>query len=1649
MMNNRTISLGALIQKLQIICWVVLFLSPQIAFANTSLACPEIALPSVTGSKSSFRYIDVGCDTIITIRPDYGVSGGTITGYEVHSIPYDPPFPFDKGDSIFVNEDDVWGSVINLPFRFCFYEETYNQAVVGANGLVSFNTSVANKASGWSLEGKKNIPDKNFLGADGLNWGNAIYGVFEDVDPRKIRDCGTGGSIRRGVLGTYPCRTLTISWNKVPNFSCFSSSKYWDSFQIVLYEGTNIIDVYVNHKSRCVSWNLGRGIIGIQNKNCTKALAAPNRNTTNSWSAEREAWRFIPKSSPNYTITYYEGMGCNGKILGYGDEITINPIDIDAITARLQFTAANGDKFDLRDTAVIVHTDVQKYTTNKTICEAGTYDWRGKTYTKSGTYTEGIGSSNGCYDIIYELNLTISNSIGKKDLHTICRGDNYLWNGKTYTEAGTYYYRKKDDAGCETIDTLILTVNEDYHFYFTDTICNGDTYQWHNNTYSKSGTYTASYQTRQGCDSIYYLKLVVADKYEFHTEAHICDEKPYRWRGRTYKESGIYYDSLISTMGCDSIYKLTLSAAQSYYIEEFDTICEGESYTWHNKTYTATGTYYDYLSSKAGCDSTHVLNLYVAKNYLFVEENGIRSNQEYKWRGRTFTAPGQYYDSLKTTQGCDSVYQLNLTYVRSYFYPFVKYLCKGESYRWRGAVYTEGGVYRDSLIAINGSDSVYQLHLIIAEPFYSIENVSICQGETFDWHGKTYSSSGIYYDTYESYAGCDSTYQLNLTVGEPFLDITNASICIGDYYEWRGFKYTKPGTYYDEYISETGCDSVYQLNLTQKAKYYYRQSDTICLGESLQWHGKRYTSSGIYWDSLLTKDGCDSIYQLELTVAEPFVIEEFITGCNNEKYDWRGGIYSQTGIYYDSLITNMGCDSVYILHLTSNLTYHSKEFATICENEEYMWRGNLYNQTDTYDDYLTTSSGCDSIFSLTLTVMPTYHHTESAYICGGENFIWNNNSYSQPGVYIDTLTSVIGGCDSVVQLTLGIAQNYYFEEEYSACEGTTYSWHGMEISKNGIYWDSLMTIYGCDSIYKLSIEFHPTYHFVTETTICQGEQYDWSDDYKDTLYTIDSVYYYQLSTCQECDSLYELRLRVLPTYNIVDTAYFCQGDTFIWRNRPLTNQGTYHDSLQTTRSCDSIHTLYLIEHPSYHLSFFDTINEGEIYHWRNKEYTLSGTYYDSLTTMDGCDSISALFLTVHPRYHFFTNDTICEGEQYMWQGKVYTKTGTYYATYQTIHGNDSIYELRLAVMPIYHSHTTDHYCSGGNYFWREQNISSPGVYYDSLKTIYGCDSIFSLELKENPTYNFYIFDSICAGDTYSFGEEVFTEGGEFIVAYQTLNGCDSLYHISLYQHSFPAPQFPIDNICADDQFLYIVCKPLIDSHVSFFVSFNDVSKKNGFEDVEGILEEEVISISLPKNMDIEYLKPNTYGGTLTLLGDICKQQHIYEFSFDILYPSSVVIQKFNDVLAVQNEKYNGGYIFTKFQWYADGEPIPNANLSYFYGEGALSASIYQVMLTRNTDGVSMLTCPIEPKHEDLPNFQSSNSKGFNTIIDINNPIVCLQDENIQSVSVYNMSGGLLFHRTLGVKEHQLEIQLSPNAGVYLMIVSYHNGTTENHKLIVQ
>ena len=107
---------------------ILLFLSPNIIFGQAP-GCPNIQVDDQI----------VTCNNpCVNLVADYLHTGET-TQYDVSSIPYTPPYPFTGGTSAFVGTDDIFSGLINIPFDFCFYGNTYNQLVIGANGLISFD----------------------------------------------------------------------------------------------------------------------------------------------------------------------------------------------------------------------------------------------------------------------------------------------------------------------------------------------------------------------------------------------------------------------------------------------------------------------------------------------------------------------------------------------------------------------------------------------------------------------------------------------------------------------------------------------------------------------------------------------------------------------------------------------------------------------------------------------------------------------------------------------------------------------------------------------------------------------------------------------------------------------------------------------------------------------------------------------------------------------------------------------------------------------------------------------------------------------------------------------------------------------------------------------------------------------------------------------------------------------------------------------------------------------------------------------------------------------------------------------------------------------------------------------------------------------
>ncbi len=132
----------------------------------------------------------------------------------------------------------------------------------------------------------------------------------------------------------------------------------------------------------------------------------------------------------------------------------------------------------------------------------------------------------------------------------------------------------------------------------------------------------------------------------------------------------------------------------------------------------------------------------------------------------------------------------------------------------------------------------------------------------------------------------------------------------------NGLFYTATGIYTDTLQGINGCDSIVQLDLVINQPDSTYQQVSAC--ESFTWpvNGQTYISSGQY-TTLLTNDyGCDSLLYLDLTIEQPDSVYQGITTCDSYFWPVNGQIYTTSGIYYSSLVSSNGCDSLIYLDLS-------------------------------------------------------------------------------------------------------------------------------------------------------------------------------------------------------------------------------------------------------------------------------------------------------------------------------------------------------------------------------------------------------------------------------------------------------------------------------------------------------------------------------------------------------------------------------------------------------------------------------------------------------------------------------------------------------------------------------------------------------------
>lgn len=1035
----------------------------------------------------------------------------------------------------------------------------------------------------------------------------------------------------------------------------------------------------------------------------------------------------------------------------------------------------------------------------------------------------------------------------------------------------------------------------------------------------------------------------------------------------------------------------------------------------------------------------------------------------------------EYVTEGTVAHGCDSVYVLDLTpipndteYVRMpVCFPI----------RWKGKTYNDKAeAEANPFIEPDPITGCNRYIFLQPEDGQSVTNSVdsfICRSDLpFVWNeagGITLNDEGSESYTFQTAGGCDSTVTLNLHI-IPTDDIDSTRyVCPGQLpLTWGDMTFDNEGTQTQTVQAGGGCS--YTVTRTVRIiRDVIADGDTVCAsGLPYTWEGEtidagdtRFTedaATGVRTLTLdpktlpsTTLDGCDSIVQFTLTVI-PEQVYDHVTVCESElqfPYTWHVGdqnieILSLADAANQSvqLTSVLGCDSTVHLDLTVIPTAR-KDLGTVYikDNEPYiLFPGTSYEKTYTTDtpqeEVVGTGlsyQGCDSVVTIAVVVRNAVEEwLDPVVICADEiPYKWDDKMecYETKEYEFKTRTAS-GDMDSIVHLPLTVLPHYPdVKDGYTICETELpYTWEGETFTINDTYTDiddqtyfrqvtkDIRTKADCDSVVTFTLTVHKAYNEQSEITVCRSElPYTWEGE----TFTDSGSATKTLKTVHECDSVVTFTLKVAEASDTIVEEKLCPGDPlpYVWEGESFYSSGSITKTLRASHGCDSVvhFTLTVLEGMG-NVVTDTTVCESELpWQWGTETFYGEDTRTQTFRSTQGCDSTVTLTLHVNPAYSGITDGkTICpDALPYIWEDETFTASETRTKTLHTVLGCDSVVTFTLTVQT-----PTD----------ETQNETA-------------CDN--QLPYTWNPT------------NGYSNYTEDLYDAGTYNYTLPSSLGCDSIhYTLNLTidrDHLAAEPALTPLETCADDEALRIAINHTAGTPTAYDIAFD---QRTGLDSIIRLTipDDNIIAVPLPRDPEdsTKYLRPDDYSLTLTVY-DQCDRKTEYTMPFRILYPSWLIQQRWRDVLALYNDKYNGGYTFSVIRWFKNGTEMTGQGVhnSYIQMSPVLEAATYYTLLTRSDDGKTLRTCDFVPNLASP--YYAPQAEKIRLMQQLDPRHITVKTGLSGAYRVYDVTGKQVMEGVFGEKYGNPVIVFSPACADGAYIIRFHadDGTEDTQKWLVR
>ena len=452
------------------------------------------------------------------------------------------------------------------------------------------------------------------------------------------------------------------------------------------------------------------------------------------------------------------------------------------------------------------------------------------------------------------------------------------------------------------------------------------------------------------------------------------------------------------------------------------------------------------------------------------------------------------------------------------------YICKGDTVTLGPFELTPASTVdlSVSFYAEDNCDSLVILPVVVDYEQEYYREITICKATTYDFYGKILDQPGEYIGYGETDFGCDSLINLTLKMNTVLDYDLTAVICEGESFIYNDLDTDVPGIHQTLVNNEFGCDSMVTVDLKVISKSESYEIVQICRGDIFSHLDIEETETGLYESKLTNAAGCDSIVMIDLEVLEHSEVFLNESICEGNTYEYLDIEETTAGLYETTITAANGCDSLIMVELSVGTEVSITMNEKICEGETFVFRDISTEDDGVYETIIPGPMGCDSFFTVDLTVNIPTSEEQFVHICEGETFSLHDLSESTSGDYEIKLINK-AGCDSTLFIFLDVEENPKITVQETFCEGDMFAYNEIETFESGIFESTMKSMNGCDSIIIVELEMLPLNRETREVQICLGETFEYEDVVSSESGTFETYKTNQFG----CDSLITFNLDVV------------------------------------------------------------------------------------------------------------------------------------------------------------------------------------------------------------------------------------------------------------------------------------------------------------------------------------------------------------------------------------------------------------------------------------------------------------------------------------------------------------------------------------------